>query len=768
MMRKHDSQGSKGAGINDDWLTPFNVVWSSPSKNSSESMPCGGGDIGLNVWVEDGDLLFFVCRSGNFDENGTLLKNGRVRMRMTPNPFEQAEGFQQELRLEQGFVSVVAGPEGQQVRVQIWVDVFRPVVHVQVEADFEFTAESVFESWRFEDRKLEMEEKGQCNGYSAYAGDVLTHRDEIAWSETDGGLLFYHRNRTEALMFNFVLHQQKLGDEAGLWNPQKNLTFGGVLRGAGLVFSGLREGARAGLAFRGWGLVTEQPARCLELELVLHTEQAETPDAWLSGLRAAVREAERVGAEARVQTEAWWREFWSRSRIVISGPESTGHDQDSVAWQVGRNYQLVRHMLGCNARGEFGQKFNGGMFTADAMWVRPEYRFTPDFRCWGGSVYTAQNQRLLFWPMLKSGDFELPVQEFERYRRGLPAAERRTRVHWGHAGASFTEQIEYFGLPGAAFWGFGEGRRTRPADLDDGALTSPWVRRYFVTQLEFCYMILEWARFTGEGIDRYLGLIESCLEFYEQHYGGSSPLRMEPAQSIEMYFGAVNPTPDLAALQVVITELLHRPELAPGRRTRWQALLDRVPELPVEERGGVEVFAPAETYDGTQQNMEIPELYPVFPWGCAGIGIGRLDLARATWAHGVSNNQRQFTECWSQVAIFAARLGLTEEAGRLITDKFGDSPRRFPAFWGPGPDYVPDMDHAGSAMIALQEMLLQTPGDKLILFPAWPKDWDVDFTLHAPKQTTVSASLRGGRIVALQVSPEERGRDVLLSGHISK
>jgi hypothetical protein len=58
----------------------YNVVWNSPSKNSSESMPCGGGDVGLNVWVEDGDILFYLSKSGTFDENNTLLKLGRVRI----------------------------------------------------------------------------------------------------------------------------------------------------------------------------------------------------------------------------------------------------------------------------------------------------------------------------------------------------------------------------------------------------------------------------------------------------------------------------------------------------------------------------------------------------------------------------------------------------------------------------------------------------------------------------------------------------------------
>lgn len=172
----------------------------------------------------------------------------------------------------------------------------------------------------------------------------------------------------------------------------------------------------------------------------------------------------------------------------------------------------------------------------------------------------------------------------------------------------------------------------------------------------------------------------------------------------------------------MLPALLHRPELDAARRERWARLLARVPPLPTEIREGVEVFAPAASYENVQRNMEIPELYAVFPHGLTGLGIGRLELARATWEHGASQNMRGFTECWSQVPLFAARLGLVAEAARLVTGKLGDAPRRFPTFWGPGPDDVPDMDHAGSDLIALQEMLLQMPGDRIILFPAWPKE----------------------------------------------
>ena len=65
---------------------PAPYEWTSPSSNASQSMPCGGGDVGMNVWVEQGDVLFYLSRSGCFDENNSLLKLGRFRIHLS-RPF---------------------------------------------------------------------------------------------------------------------------------------------------------------------------------------------------------------------------------------------------------------------------------------------------------------------------------------------------------------------------------------------------------------------------------------------------------------------------------------------------------------------------------------------------------------------------------------------------------------------------------------------------------------------------------------------------------
>jgi hypothetical protein len=62
----------------------YNITWNTESRNSSESMPLVSGDIGCNVWVENGDLLLYVQRSGSLSENGEYLKMGRFRIQLNP------------------------------------------------------------------------------------------------------------------------------------------------------------------------------------------------------------------------------------------------------------------------------------------------------------------------------------------------------------------------------------------------------------------------------------------------------------------------------------------------------------------------------------------------------------------------------------------------------------------------------------------------------------------------------------------------------------
>jgi hypothetical protein len=62
-------------------------------------------------------------------------------------------------------------------------------------------------------------------------------------------------------------------------------------------------------------------------------------------------------------------------------------------------------------------------------------------------------------------------------------------------------------------------------------------------------------------------------------------------------------------------------------------------------------------------------------------------------------------------------------------------------------------------------MLLQhTDAGEILLFPAWPADWEVAFKLHAPQNTVVSARCVNGSISDLVVTPASRHGDVRVLG----
>ena len=111
-----------------------------------------------------------------------------------------------------------------------------------------------------------------------------------------------------------------------------------------------------------------------------------------------------------------------------------------------------------------------------------------------------------------------------------------------------------------------------------------------------------------------------------------------------------------------------------------------------------------------------------------------------------------------------AYLGLTEDARKNLVSRSRNSHKgsRFPAFWGPNFDWIPDQDHGGVLMKATQAMLMQCDGESIFLLPAWPPQWDVSFKLHAPRQTTVECDVKGGKITRLHVTPESRRKDVTI------
>ena len=89
-----------------------------------------------------------------------MLKAGRVHISILPNPFNDGS-FKQQLLLQNGSVQIDAAHKGLKAQVKIWVDVFRPVIHVTVSSNKAVKTEAAFESWRYKDRAVTGRENNQ-------------------------------------------------------------------------------------------------------------------------------------------------------------------------------------------------------------------------------------------------------------------------------------------------------------------------------------------------------------------------------------------------------------------------------------------------------------------------------------------------------------------------------------------------------------------------------------------------------------------------------
>ena len=746
-------------------LDNYNIVWNSPSANSLESMPCGGGDIGMNVWVEDGDLLIYISRSGTFDELNSFPKLGRIRITMSPNPLENPDHFHQELKLKEGYVEIKARKNGTETTINIWADVFNPVSHIDVTSNVPTKLYATYEGWRFKERVLSKPETEVCRTYMNAPVKAIVKCDTVKFDDTS--VLFYHRNAGESA-FDLAIKQQKLEPiKDKFWNPINKLTFGGRLFAPNMIPAGNTQGKYASTDYKGWQLCSINPSRKHNIKVVMHTAYAESIDEWLQELSETEKKIIANEKGIRKATLKWWNDFWDRSYIFI---DNDIPDPKNEKWQVGRNYQVFRYQLACNAYGSYPTKFNGGLFTTDPEYINKSFNYSPDFRKWGGGSFTAQNQRLVYWPMLKSGDFDMMKSQFDFYNNMLNNAELRSMHYWGHQGACFTEQIENFGLP----VGF-EYSWKRPEDFDPGVQYNAWIEYQWDTVLEFCMMIIDTYFYNGTNISKYLPLIESCLKFYDEHYqylslkrtpkalDAQGKLVLYPSTALETYKMATNPITTVTALKCVSQAMLDLPKeyLTKEQREYIESFRKRIPDdIYYRVQNGKKTFSPAKSWERIN-NTEFPQLYTVFPWGIHGIGKEELDIARNTWYYGNDVPQQKGVISWQQNAIFCAKLGLKKEAAELTIQKMKDSGRRFPTWWGPGYDWTPDHNWGGSGMIGLQEMIMQCDGNNIYIGAGLPDDWNVKFKLCAPQNTIVEGHISKGKVINLIVTPEYRKKDVI-------
>ena len=391
--------------------------------------------------------------------------------------------------------------------------------------------------------------------------------------------------------------------------------------------------------------------------------------------------------------------------------------------------------------------------------------FNADYRSWGDS-YWWQNTRHMYHPMLASGDIEMMDPLFKMYEADRPMAEARSELYHHSKGCYFPETMTEWGTYSNGDYGWNR-QGHQPEDV-----LCPYWQHAWNQGPELVGLLLDRWDYTNDPAflkQQVLPMARSVMDYFDTRFkkDDAGKIILDPTQSVETFWsGVINDTPTVAGLNDISTRLCNLPKDL--TTTEQQVFFARMkaacPAVPTEEKTyngqAVRELAPAEKYKNQRSNVENPELYAVWPFRLFGIGKPGLDEAVAAYDH----RKNHLDTGWGYDGNCAALLGLTDEAARILNRKVANSHKgyRWPATWGPNYDWLPDQNHGGNLLETTQLMLMQCDGQKIRLLPAWPKQWDVSFKLHATGNTVVECVYKAGKIVKLEVTPASRKDDIVL------
>jgi hypothetical protein len=374
------------------------------------------------------------------------------------------------------------------------------------------------------------------------------------------------------------------------------------------------------------------------------------------------------------------------------------------------------------------------------------------------------------------------------------------RKPWAQRSARFMEFAQTR-LPHSSRWNwFGGGSwvagRWVPTERGFGPFGP--VTHIMGTTAKVAYLYWRRYEYTLDGTwlrDRAYPMLKGAAEFYRTFpnvwKGDDGKYHIRHVNSNESVMDATDTDEDLSAMRGVFAAAIRASEILgvdPSSRALWRDRLDNLAPLPTSDHP--DALRPA---DYTGPRVFVRALKPVsngrgFTPDGNSLPMWFFDLvnlespdkpllaaANATFDRAYANGLGAATPVGvlSKLAIAGTTLGRVDATRFLVPNQIRTlSAERQTAYRGgqvlanrmtlrEGPQAL-DAQRLGRAAEALQLALLQSfapaPAGEPIMrvFPAWPVEWDADFTLRARGGFLVRASSRGGQIAFVELRATAR------------
>ena len=423
---------------------------------------------------------------------------------------------------------------------------------------------------------------------------------------------------------------------------------------------------------------------------------------------------------------AWWAEFWARSGVRVPDAAIQAH------------YDLVRYFHGAASRRGAPPVPLQGVWTADAGGLPP----------WHGDYHHDTNTQMTYWAYQTAGHFDEGAAFLDFMWDLLPKHREFARTFYDAPGAAVPGVMT---LDGSAMGGWGQ--------YSLSPVQGAWVAQSFYWHWRYTMD----RKFLADRAYPYCVEIAECLAaLLEADESGKLKLPLSTSPEIHNNSMAAWLTPntnnDLALLHWLfgaLAEMARDLNDAPAAE-RWAGLLGKLDDLAVEGEAGPLRLAPDQSLAGSHRHHS--HLMAIHPLGT--LHVEGTDRDRKIIAASLEQTDRLGTSAWvgfsfGWYSCMAARCGDSDRAlehldafvkafiSRNGFNQNGDFKRLGYSNFS----YRPFTLEANfAACQAVQEMLLQSWGGTVRVFPAVPNEWaDVSFdSLRAEGAFVVSARRTGG------------------------
>lgn len=471
----------------------------------------------------------------------------------------------------------------------------------------------------------------------------------------------------------------------------------GVENGVRFVRQPLHDGVEEATAWRE--LVAAPNQRTLFVSTALVRPQA--------GERASRRtatgeaaQAVSVAAQCGLATltgshRAWWHAFWPQSFVSI--PDTR---MESFYW-------IQMYKLASATR--------AGRPAIDLM--GPWFRSTPWPMIWWNL-----NIQLTYWPVYASNRLELGESLTRMIDAGQPDLIANVPEKWRHDSAAIGRTSSYDCKGGAG--------------KELGNLT--WALHNYWLQ---CRYSMDEAKLRS-----LFPILQRAVNFMTHHLapGGDGKLHFPVDISPEYPTAAADTNYNLALVRWGLTALIEaneRLQMNDPALPRWKETLDQLTPYPVDEKTGLMIGQDVPLAESHRHFSHLLMIYPLYllnweqPESRA--------LIEQSLNHWIGFQGALQGYSYTGAAAIKAQMGKGDDAARLLNQFLDSYVKANTMYLEAGP--VIETPLAGAA--SLHEMLLQSWGGKIRVFPALPAAWK-DVTIHnlrAEGGFLVSAARREGR-----------------------